>query len=88
MNKYKKIIVLFFCMLGFPALAEAKDVVQISPEEAEANIKAGLCADGSKPNRFGCCEGETFKDMGNLVFACCPDDGGECYPPINSGSLL
>lgn len=61
---------------------------EVDPEKIAANIEAGLCADGSKPNRFGCCEGETFKDMGNLVFACCPDDGGDCYPPITAGTLL
>lgn len=60
-------------------------VVEVDAETAAANVAAGLCTDGSKPNQFGCCEGETFKDMGNLVFACCPDDGGDCYPPITSG---
>lgn len=54
-----------------------------TPEEIAALIEAGLCADGEKPNRFGCCAGETFKDLGNTVFGCCPDDGGECYPPIS-----
>lgn len=68
-------------------VAEDK-VEEISEEEKAANLAAGLCADGSKPNRFGCCEGETFKDLGNLQFACCPDDGGECYTPMNSGTLL
>lgn len=66
----------------------AVEEVEVDPEKIAANIEAGLCADGSKPNRFGCCEGETFKDMGNLVFACCPDDGGDCYPPITAGTLL
>ncbi len=50
--------------------------------EIEKNIAAGLCADGSKPNKFGCCAGETFKDLGNTVFACCRDGGDECFPPI------
>lgn len=63
-------------------------IVEIDAETAAANVAAGLCTDGSKPNQFGCCEGETFKDIGNLVFACCPDDGGECYPPINSGDAI
>ncbi len=47
-----------------------------------ANLDAGLCADGTKPNKFGCCTGEVFKDMGNTVFACCPKSGGDCFPPI------
>lgn len=46
------------------------------------NLAAGLCGDGTKPNRYGCCTDETFRDMGNLVFACCPKTGGDCFPPI------
>jgi len=50
--------------------------------EFDANLAAGLCGDGTKPNRYGCCTGETFKDMGNAEFACCPKSGGLCFPPI------
>ena len=60
----------------------------VDAETAAARVASGLCTDGSKPNKFGCCDGETFTDMGNLVFACCPEDGGECYPPINSGDAI
>ena len=67
---------------------DKSQVEEVDAETAAANVAAGLCTDGSKPNRFGCCDGETFKDMGNLVFACCPDDGGECYPPITSGGAI
>ncbi len=52
------------------------------------NLAAGLCADGTKPNKFGCCTDETFRDMGNAVFACCPKSGGDCFPPMNSGGAL
>lgn len=65
------------------------DVVDVGPTEDEllaqelANLDAGLCPDGTEPNKFGCCEGEQFKDLGNTVFACCPKEGnGECFPPI------
>lgn len=52
-------------------------------EQELANLDAGLCADGTKPNKFGCCAGEVFKDLGKSVFACCPETGdGECFPPI------
>lgn len=51
-------------------------------EQELANLDAGLCADGTKPNKFGCCGDELFKDLGNTVFACCPKDGGDCFPPI------
>ena len=50
--------------------------------EFDANLAAGLCGDGTKPNRFGCCAGETFKDLGDLGFACCPRTGNVCYPPL------
>lgn len=52
-------------------------------EQELANLDSGLCADGTSPNKYGCCADELFKDMGNMVFACCPKDGGDCFPPIN-----
>ena len=57
--------------------------IQAEVEKELANLDAGLCADGSKPNKFGCCGDEIFRDLGNAVFACCPKDGGnECFPPF------
>ncbi len=51
--------------------------------EFDANLAAGLCGDGTKPNKFGCCTGEVFKDLGNTKFACCPKSGeGLCFPPM------
>lgn len=48
------------------------------------NLANGLCGDGTKPNRYGCCEGEKFKETSHLQFACCPKEGdGECHEPIN-----
>ena len=55
---------------------------ELTAEQIDANFAAGLCADGTKPNKFGCCGDEIFKDMGNSVFACCPKSGGDCFPPI------
>lgn len=55
---------------------------ELSDEQIKDNIDAGLCADGTTPNKFGCCGDEIFKDMGNTVFACCPKSGGDCFPPI------
>jgi hypothetical protein len=51
-------------------------------EQELAYLDAGLCADGTSPNKFGCCGDEIFKDLGNTVFACCPKTGGDCFPPI------
>ena len=51
-------------------------------EQELAYLDAGLCADGTSPNKFGCCGDEIFRDLGNTVFACCPKTGGDCFPPI------
>lgn len=40
------------------------------------------CWDGSTPDANGCCTGETYTDMGEDGFNCCPDGGGACFPPI------
>ena len=40
------------------------------------------CDDGSAPDANGCCTGETYTDMGAEGFNCCPDAGGDCFPPI------
>jgi prepilin-type N-terminal cleavage/methylation domain-containing protein len=40
------------------------------------------CEDGSAPDENGCCAGETYTDMGEAGFNCCPDAGGDCFPPI------
>lgn len=40
------------------------------------------CDDGSTPDADGCCAGETYTDMGAEGFNCCPDGGGDCFPPI------
>ena len=71
-------------------LPDAEPVApEMSAEEwakiVDANLAAGLCADGTKPNRFGCCTDEVFKDLGAEGFACCPKSGGVngiCFPPI------
>ena len=70
--------------VALPDNPGADEVVPvISPEQELANLDAGLCADGSAPNRFGCCGDEVFKDLGDTVFACCPKDGnGDCFPPL------
>ncbi len=54
-----------------------------SAEQVQEWLNSGLCADGAKPNKYGCCAGETFREVENLVFACCPADTSlDCYPPI------
>lgn len=56
------------------AAAEAARQAQI-----EENRTNGLCDDGAKPNQYGCCDGEVFKQVEHLNFACCPKEGdGDC----------
>ena len=60
----------------------AAEAAELARKIAE-NISNGLCGDGTKPNRYGCCEGEKFKETGQMKFACCPKEGdGECHEPI------
>ena len=40
------------------------------------------CDDGEAPDANGCCAGETYTDMGEAGWNCCPDSGGDCFPPI------
>ena len=55
----------------------AKPASSAAPEES-----ALTCEDGSAPDENGCCTGETYTDMGEQGFNCCPDSGGDCFPPI------
>ncbi len=40
------------------------------------------CADGMNPDKNGCCNGEIYTDMGDKGFNCCPEIGGDCFPPL------
>lgn len=65
------------------------EVVEKTPEEIAAeqeliaeNRAKGLCDDGTKPNRYGCCDGEKFKEVSQMKFACCPKYGDDdCVEP-------
>ena len=52
------------------------------PEAAPAESSAITCDGGANPDANGCCPGETYTDMGADGFNCCPDAGGDCFPPI------
>lgn len=62
----------------------APEPVTLDPAVVQQNLDAGLCADGTKPNKYGCCTDEIFRDMGGMNFACCPKSGGDCFPPIST----
>ena len=48
----------------------------------QQNTSVVTCGDGANPDANGCCPGETYTDMGDQGFNCCPDAGGDCFPPI------
>lgn len=45
-------------------------------------ISVVTCDGGVAPDMNGCCPGETYTDMGEQGFNCCPNAGGDCFPPI------
>ena len=40
-----------------------------------------LCAGDVAPDENGCCPGETYSTVDGMQ-VCCPDDGGDCFPPM------
>lgn len=42
----------------------------------------GVCSDGAEPDKYGCCPGEIYTDMADLGYNCCPETGGDCFPPL------
>lgn len=40
------------------------------------------CPDGTPTDKHGCCAGEVYTNMGDLGSNCCPESGGDCFPPI------
>ena len=55
---------------------------QTAKTEANTAQSVITCEDGTIPDANGCCTGEIFTDMGDQGFNCCPDTGGDCFPPI------
>ena len=53
-----------------------------APEVAAPVENVITCEDGLAPDANGCCTGEIYTDMGEQGFNCCPQSGGDCFPPI------
>lgn len=41
-----------------------------------------LCSGEVEPDKNGCCPGEVYTNMADLGYNCCPEGGGDCYPPL------
>jgi len=52
------------------------------PAEIIPEPVGSVNCDGQAPDQYGCCPGETYTDMGDMGFNCCPDTGGDCFPPL------
>lgn len=55
---------------------------QTLPQEQAPAAAVITCEDGTNPDANGCCTGEIYTDMGEQGFNCCPETGGDCFPPI------
>lgn len=56
--------------------------IVVTSAQMEQNLAQGLCPDGTKPNKFGCCAGEKFQEVASMQYACCPKTGGgDCHEP-------
>ena len=53
-----------------------------APAATTSNDNVITCQDGLPPDANGCCTGEIYTDMGDQGFNCCPETGGDCFPPI------
>ncbi|MBE6460530.1 MAG: hypothetical protein E7007_01310 [Alphaproteobacteria bacterium] len=53
-----------------------------APAEVEEVVEQIMCEGNIAPDANGCCPGEIYTDMGEQGFNCCPEAGGDCFPPI------
>ena len=53
-----------------------------APAEEATTETVITCEGGALPDEYGCCPGEIYTDMGEQGFNCCPEAGGDCFPPI------
>ncbi len=71
-------------VLGLTYTDDKIDNPFVKPSSADTGAAANVitCEGGSLPDANGCCPGETYEDMGDQGFNCCPAGGGDCFPPI------
>ena len=70
--------------LEYNADGSIKNPYQSEPKSATEQPAQNIitCEDGLAPDANGCCTGEIYTDMGEQGFNCCPQTGGDCFPPI------
>lgn len=72
MKQYIKYLIILIVGLVLGGILYANRDIFYSPK----------CTDGTVPDSNGCCAGEVYTDMGMQGFNCCPEVGGDCFPPI------
>ncbi len=68
--------------LKYTSEGEIKNPFKKEAAPAAAPAPTISCLDGTNPDANGCCTGEIYTDMGDMGFNCCPETGGDCFPPI------
>ena len=71
-------------MVDTPVVTVAEPAVEYEYEYTDeySENEVPMCEGGASPDRFGCCPGETYTQIDNGGFVCCPDAGGDCFPPL------
>ena len=74
----------------YPPMKTAAEIQAEQDAEIAENLAKGLCGDGTRANKFGCCGDEKFKEISTGSFGCCLGDGADqiCHEPINDGYAL
>lgn len=62
--------------------AETVETVETTEYVSEVSESLPTCPDGAAADANGCCPGEIYTDMGVAGFNCCPENGGDCFPPL------
>ena len=71
-------------MVEAPVVTVTEPAVEYEYEYTDeySENEVPMCEGGASPDRFGCCPGETYTQIDNGGFVCCPDAGGDCFPPL------
>ncbi len=69
------VVIAFFVGFAFGVLTGAN-------RDAMRPSDMPVCDYGAQPDKYGCCPGEVYTDMADLGFNCCPEVGGDCFPPL------
>ncbi|MBP3397999.1 MAG: hypothetical protein J6K82_03650, partial [Alphaproteobacteria bacterium] len=61
---------------------EYQEPMAVTQQEYFEEEVVEACADGSAPDKNGCCPGENYVNVVGAGYACCVESTGECFPPM------